>query len=58
MLYNGRPVPLERHLIFTKNDSGKLGLIKDIVKNEFSTKSKYGFRGQSLIFTFSRKRVV
>ncbi|ABR54500.1 DEAD/DEAH box helicase domain protein [Methanococcus vannielii SB] len=56
VLYNGRPVPLERHLIFTRNDSGKLDLIKDIVKNEFSAKSKFGFRGQSLIFTFSRKR--
>ncbi|MBG0768882.1 DEAD/DEAH box helicase [Methanococcus maripaludis] len=56
VLYNGRPVPLERHLIFTKNDYGKLNLVKDIVKQEFSSKSKYGFRGQSLIFTFSRKR--
>ena len=56
VIYNGRPVPLERHIIFAKNDYNKLNLIKEIVKKEFNTKSKYGFRGQSLIFTYSRKR--
>jgi len=56
VIYNGRPVPLERHLIFAKNEYNKLNLIKDIVKKEFNSRSKYGFRGQSLIFTYSRKR--
>lgn len=56
IIYNGRPVPLERHIIFSKNEYNKLNLIKDIVKREFNLKSKYGFRGQSLIFTYSRKR--
>ncbi len=56
IIYNGRPVPLERHVIFARNDYNKLNLIKEIVKKEFNTKSKYGYRGQSLIFTYSRKR--
>ncbi|MCS3901120.1 DUF5814 domain-containing protein [Methanococcus voltae] len=56
VIYSGRPVPLERHLIFARNDYAKLNNIVDIVNIEFNSKSKYGYRGQSLIFTFSRKR--
>ncbi|XRO74630.1 DUF5814 domain-containing protein [Methanocaldococcus sp. 28A] len=56
VLYNGRPVPLERHLIFCKNDFVKLNIIKEIVKREWQSISKFGYRGQCLIFTYSRKR--
>ncbi|WP_456472365.1 DEAD/DEAH box helicase [Methanocaldococcus sp.] len=56
VLYKGRPVPLERHIIFCKNEYSKLNFIRDIVINEWRTISKYGYRGQSLIFTYSRKR--
>jgi helicase len=56
VIYNGRPVPLERHVIFAKNEYNKLNLVREIVKREFNTISKYGYRGQSLIFTYSRKR--
>ncbi|XRP97212.1 DUF5814 domain-containing protein [Methanocaldococcus sp. 16A] len=56
VLYNGRPVPLERHLIFCKNDFAKLNIIKEIVKREWQSISKFGYRGQCLIFTYSRKR--
>lgn len=54
--YEGRPVPLERHLIFAKNDYNKINFINEVVKKEFNKKSKQGFKGQSLIFTYSRKR--
>ncbi|WP_017981061.1 DEAD/DEAH box helicase [Methanocaldococcus villosus] len=56
VLYNKRPVPLERHIIFCKNEFHKLSIIREIVKREWNNISKYGYRGQSLIFTFSRKR--
>ncbi|MEO2116846.1 MAG: DUF5814 domain-containing protein [Methanocaldococcus sp.] len=56
VLYNGRPVPLERHIIFCKNDFAKLNIIKEIVKREWKNISKFGYRGQCLIFTYSRKR--
>ena len=56
VLYNGRPVPLERHIIFCKNDFAKLNIIKDIVKREWQNISKFGYRGQCLVFTYSRKR--
>ncbi|HIP90825.1 MAG TPA: DEAD/DEAH box helicase [Methanothermococcus okinawensis] len=54
--YSGRPVPLERHILFARNEYQKLNMIREIVKREFSVRSKYGYRGQSLIFTYSRKR--
>ncbi|AIJ05092.1 DEAD/DEAH box helicase domain protein [Methanocaldococcus bathoardescens] len=56
VLYNGRPVPLERHIIFCKNDFAKLNIIKEIAKREWQNISKFGYRGQCLIFTYSRKR--
>ncbi len=56
VLYEGRPVPLERHLIFCKNERNKISIIKDIVKKEWRTISKFGYRGQCLIFTYSRRR--
>ncbi|WP_423792794.1 DEAD/DEAH box helicase [Methanocaldococcus indicus] len=56
VLYNGRPVPLERHLIFCKNEFNKINIIKEIVKKEWNTISKYSYRGQCLIFTYSRRR--
>jgi len=54
--YSGRPVPLERHILFAKNEYQKLNMIREIVRREFNKVSKYGYRGQSLIFTYSRKR--
>ncbi|WP_456418825.1 DEAD/DEAH box helicase [Methanocaldococcus infernus] len=56
VLYKGRPVPLERHIIFCKNEFTKLNFIRDIVLSEWKNISKFGYRGQSLIFTYSRKR--
>ena len=56
IMYSGRPVPLERHIVFAKNEYQKLNTIREIVKREFNVRSKYGYRGQSLIFTYSRKR--
>ncbi|OED30433.1 DUF5814 domain-containing protein [Methanosphaera sp. WGK6] len=54
--YKERPVPLERHLIFTKNEYDKKDLLGRLSKKEFDTKSSKGYRGQTIIFTNSRKK--
>ncbi|MDD4127277.1 MAG: DEAD/DEAH box helicase [Methanomicrobium sp.] len=53
--YNERPVPLERHLIFIERKQ-KIDVIKSLVTREFRNKSSKGYKGQSIVFTFSRAR--
>jgi len=52
--YELRPVPIVRHLIFTEFPSRR-GLIRKLVKEAHSKVSSTGYRGQSIIFTNSRK---
>jgi helicase len=54
--YTGRPVPLERHLVFGRNDEQKRYIIKKLVQSEFKKVSSTGNKGQSIVFTFSRRR--
>jgi helicase len=54
--YYGRPVPLERHLVFSRNDEDKRRVIRRLVQQEFRHKSSTGNKGQSIVFTFSRRR--
>ncbi|RAP44417.1 MAG: DEAD/DEAH box helicase [Methanosphaera sp. rholeuAM6] len=54
--YKERPVPLERHLIFTKNEFEKKDFLGKLAKKEFESKSSKGFKGQTIIFTNSRKK--
>ncbi|MHA1576040.1 MAG: DEAD/DEAH box helicase, partial [Candidatus Thorarchaeota archaeon] len=54
--YVGRPVPLERHLVFARNDETKRSILRRLVSEEFRTTSSSGNKGQSIIFTFSRRR--
>ena len=54
--YSQRPVPLERHLVYVRNESQKRHIMQKLVKKEFNTKSKKGFRGQTIIFTNSRRK--
>ncbi len=54
--YPNRPVPLERHLVYMRNESSKRHLMMRLVKKEFNSKSKKGFRGQTIIFTNSRRK--
>ncbi len=53
--YNNRPVPIERHLLLCLNDNVKKRYMLNLVRSAFSSKSNYGFKGQSIIFTNSRK---
>ena len=54
--YDERPVPLERHLVYIRNESQKRHLMRKLVQKEFNTKSKKGFKGQTIIFTNSRRK--
>ncbi|MFX0169059.1 MAG: DUF5814 domain-containing protein [Candidatus Hodarchaeota archaeon] len=55
VILRGRPVPLQRHLIMVLTEVDKLRIIADISKAEFQQKSSYGFRGQTIVFTNSRR---
>ena len=54
--YEGRPVPLERHLILAKDEYQKIRFLQQLIKHEYNQISKYGFRGQTIVFTYSRRR--
>jgi helicase len=55
VIYDQRPIPLERHLVFTQEDAKK-DVLQKIVKREWNTLSKKGYHGQSIIFTYSRRQ--
>jgi archaea-specific helicase len=52
--YEVRPVPIERHLIFSSGVE-KRRLMRDLVKEARAHTSSTGYRGQTIIFTNSRK---
>ncbi len=53
--YEHRPVPLERHLIFAgAHEKGRL--IEEYASKEYARTSSRGFRGQTIVFTNSRKK--
>lgn len=52
--YEYRPVPIERHLILAE-DHDKLKIISRLAKEEFAKISSKGHRGQTIIFTNSRR---
>ena len=54
--YINRPVPIERHLILCLNEAIKLRNIRRLVQTAYSEVSSYGFKGQSIVFTNSRKK--
>ncbi|NWF95267.1 MAG: DEAD/DEAH box helicase [Candidatus Thorarchaeota archaeon] len=54
--YEGRPVPLERHLVFARSEDEKRNITARLVRQEFKRVSSFGNKGQSIVFTFSRRR--
>ncbi len=54
--YSNRPVPLERHLSFVRNDAQKREIIRRLIIQEHHTKSSKGYKGQTIIFTNSRRK--
>ncbi|WP_435196566.1 DEAD/DEAH box helicase [Natronomonas sp. EA1] len=53
--FEERPVPIERHVTFADGDE-KPRIENRLVKRAFDTKSSKGYRGQTIIFTNSRRR--
>ncbi|WP_248897724.1 DEAD/DEAH box helicase [Haloplanus halobius] len=53
--FEERPVPIERHLTFADAQE-KTRIENRLVRREFDSKSSQGYRGQTIIFTNSRRR--
>ncbi|MFC6725557.1 DEAD/DEAH box helicase, partial [Halobium palmae] len=53
--FEERPVPIERHLTFADGQE-KVRVENKLVKRAFDTKSSKGYRGQTIVFTNSRRR--
>nr|WP_303647596.1 DEAD/DEAH box helicase [Haloarchaeobius amylolyticus] len=53
--FEERPVPIERHVTFAGGQE-KPRIINRLVKREFDRKSSKGYRGQTIVFTNSRRR--
>ncbi|ELY59379.1 DEAD/DEAH box helicase domain-containing protein [Natronococcus amylolyticus DSM 10524] len=53
--FEERPVPIERHVTFADGQE-KVRIENKLVKREFDTESSKGYRGQTIIFTNSRRR--
>ncbi|WP_129114302.1 DEAD/DEAH box helicase [Halegenticoccus tardaugens] len=53
--FEERPVPIERHVTFADGRE-KPRIINRLVRREFDRKSSKGYRGQTIVFTNSRRR--
>ncbi|OLS22936.1 MAG: putative ski2-type helicase [Candidatus Heimdallarchaeota archaeon LC_3] len=54
--YKGRPIPLEIHILMVPSEDMKKEKIADIVEKELQLKSSFGFKGQTMVFTNSRRK--
>ncbi|NHJ87532.1 MAG: DEAD/DEAH box helicase [Asgard group archaeon] len=55
LVHEARPVPLERHLVMARDQDEKEFFLRDIIRAEYNHKSSYGYFGQTIVFTNSRK---
>ncbi len=53
--FEERPVPIERHVTFA-DGTEKIDIENKLVRRAFDSKSSKGYRGQTIIFTNSRRR--
>ncbi len=53
--FEERPVPIERHVTFVEGRE-KAHVENKLVRRAFDTKSSKGYRGQTIVFTNSRRR--
>jgi helicase len=53
--FEERPVPIERHVTFADGRE-KVNIENKLVRRAFDTKSSKGYRGQTIVFTNSRRR--
>lgn len=54
--YQGRPIPLEVHVLVSPSEIKKKDRIAEICLTEAKKKSSHGFYGQSIVFTNSRRK--
>jgi helicase len=54
--FEERPVPIERHVTFASDGREKTEVENTLVRRAFDTKSSKGYRGQTIVFTNSRRR--
>jgi helicase len=54
--FEERPVPIERHVTFAADGHEKTEIENKLVRRAFDSKSSKGYRGQTIIFTNSRRR--
>ncbi|MHA2105252.1 MAG: DUF5814 domain-containing protein [Candidatus Hodarchaeales archaeon] len=54
--YKGRPIPLEVHVLLVPTEEMKKERIADIIDKEIQMKSSFGFKGQTMVFTNSRRK--
>ena len=53
--FEERPIPIERHVTFADGRE-KPDIINKLVRREFDSTSSKGYRGQTIVFTNSRRR--
>ncbi|MEK6977215.1 MAG: DEAD/DEAH box helicase, partial [Candidatus Hydrothermarchaeota archaeon] len=56
VVHGRRPVPLERHLVYARNEEEKLEVVRRLVAAEGKVLSPQGYKGQSIVFTNARRR--
>ncbi len=56
VFHRERLVPLKRHVMPITLPGQKTRLIRSLIKSEFSSKSNAGYRGQTMVFTNSRRK--
>jgi helicase len=53
--FEERPIPIERHVTFA-DEAEKTRIENKLVRREFDSESSKGYRGQTIVFTNSRRR--
>ncbi|MHA1298808.1 MAG: DUF5814 domain-containing protein [Candidatus Helarchaeota archaeon] len=56
IIYDDRPVALERHLVLCKTENDKIFNISKLIKKEFGHRSAFNYPGSTIVFTNSRLR--
>ncbi len=51
-----RPIPLEQHLLISRSVHEKMRQITTLILAELNMISQYGFKGQTIVFTNSRRK--
>ena len=54
--FDQRPIPLEKHMLLSRSEHEKRRQILKLAQKEYKMKSSVGYRGQSLVFTNSRRK--